>query len=79
MGRQQNSSAGLGGGLESLDYSSHTHTCSSWSMFSGFGAEGKKMRPFLCILTLKSVVLNPRAACGPSRIQIRPTMLNVTV
>ncbi len=27
----------------------------------------------------RTVVLNPRAACGPSRIQMRPTMLNVTV
>ncbi len=27
----------------------------------------------------KPVVLNPRAACGPSQIQMRPTVLNVTV
>ncbi len=29
------------------------------------------------VCTFKAVVLNPRATCGPSRIQMRPTMLNI--
>ncbi len=29
------------------------------------------------VCTFKAVVLNLRAACGPSRIQMRPTMLNI--